>query len=459
MVRNRTAVIEHVIHTEDNIPVRQKPYRIPYLQRDSVRKEIDSMMEAGIIQPSVSAWASPIILVSKKDGGIRFCVDYRRLNAKSTFDAYPMPRIEELFEKIGPARVISTLDLAKGYWQIPLDRASQEKTAFCTPFGLYEFKVMPFGLHSAPATFQRLMNQVLRDCQSFAGAYIDDIVVYSGSWEEHLGHPKRVLRCLESAGLRVKLQKCSFGYSKVCYLGHVVGQGQIEPDGEKVAAVKNYPRPTTKRQVRAFLGLVGYYRQFLPKMAELAIPLTELLKKGQPEKVNWNLECDDTFRHAKEALVQAPVLRIANPTEMFVLQTDASNQGLGAVLSQYAEDGYEHPVAFASRKLLPREVNYAVVEKECLAIVWALCQFHVYLYGQEFTIETDHLPLSWLERMKNKNARLTRWSLQIQPTSLWLNTGRGEIMGMLIVCLEVVRMITRALDIVLRRGRCNEVYT
>ena len=161
----------------------------------------------------------------------------------------------------------------------------------------------------------------------------------------------------------------------------------------------------------------------------MAIPLTELLKKGQPEKVNWNPECDDAFRHAKEALVQAPVLRLANPTEMFVLQTDASNQGLGAVLSQYSEDGYEHPVAFASRKLLPREVNYAVVEKECLAIVWALYQFHVYLYGQEFTIKTDHLPLSWLERMKNKNARLTCWSLQIQPYKFVVNYRKGRDNG------------------------------
>ena len=177
----QTAVIEHVIHTGDNIKVRQKPYRIPCSQRELVRKEIDSMMEAGIIQPSVSAWASPIVLVSKKDGGVHFCVDYRRLNSKSTIDAYPMPLVEELFEKIGPTRVISTLDMVKGFWQIPLDRVSQEKTAFCTPFGLYEFKVMPFGLHSAPATFQRLMNQVLRDCQSFAGVYIDDIVVYSSS--------------------------------------------------------------------------------------------------------------------------------------------------------------------------------------------------------------------------------------------------------------------------------------
>ena len=410
-----TDVVEHEIHVGDVTPIRQRPYRIPYSRRELVKRELDEMMAAGVIQPSTSPWASPIVLVEKKDGGVRFCVDYRRLNQVAKFDAYPMPRVEEMFESIGSSAVISTLDLAKGYWQIPMAADSREKTAFVTPFGLYEFNVMPFGLHNAPATFQRMMNYVLRDCQEFSKAYIDDVVIFSKNWEEHLEHLWRVFSQLQQAGLTAKLKKCYFGGNQVHYLGHVIGGGRVQPEPGKIKAVQDYPRPVTKKDIRAFLGLVGYYRRFIPNFASIAVPLTDLTKKRQPQQVEWNDAQEAAFKKLQSLLITTPILAVANPAKPYTLQTDASDKGLGAVLSQTDEGGDEHPVAYASRKLLPREVNYSTIEKECLAIVWALQFFHTYLYGQTFVIQTDHRPLAWLHRMRNTNPRLTRWSLIIQP--------------------------------------------
>ena len=425
----RTNLVRHHVSVGDAIPIQQKPYRVPYAQRDLVKRELDLMLKADVIRPSVSPWASPIVLVTKKDGDVRFCVDYRKLNQVAKFDAYPMPRTEELIDTIGPAEVISTLDLAKGYWQIPMDEGSKEKTAFTTPFGLYEFQVMPFGLHSAPATFQRMMNYVLRDCWSFARAYIDDIVIFSRSWQEHIGHLRQVFNCLQEAQLTVNLSKCQFGKSEVHYLGHVIGRGTVKPDPQKLEAVNSYPVPVSKKEVRAFLGLAGYYRRFVPHFATIAELLTDLTKGRNPDQVKWNDRCEKAFCTLKELLLTPPVLKVAEANKQYVLQTDASEQGLGAVLSQLEENGEEHPVAFASRKLLPREKNYSLVEKECLAIVWSLQMFHVYLYGQRFVIETDHQPLSWLHRMKNSNQRLTRWALAIQPYCFEMHHRSGSKNG------------------------------
>ena len=254
-----------------------------------------------------------------------------------------------------------------------------------------------------------------RECWSFARAYLDDIVVFSNSWEEHLNHLCQVLECLQKAQLTVNMSKCQFGKSEVHYLGHVIGGGTLKPDPQKLEAVDDYPVPATKKEVRAFLGLSGYYRRFVPHFATIAEPLTELTKAKNPDKVKWTDRCERAFCKLKELLLTPPILKVAEPTKCYVLQTDASEQGLGAVLSQIDQNREEHPVAFASRKFLPREKNYSVIEKECLAIVWSLQVFHVYLYGQKFTIETDHQPLSWLERMKNNNQRLTRWALAVQP--------------------------------------------
>jgi len=422
----RTSLVEHSIHIGDAAPVRQTAYRLPYSKRRDVRLELDKMLENGIIVPSTSAWASPIVLVPKKDGTTRLCVDYRKLNSVAKFDAYPMPRVEELFEQIGNAQIISTLDLAKGYWQIPMAATSREMTAFTTPFGLYEFNVMPFGLHNAPATFQRLMNHVLRGAETYASSYIDDIVVFSQTWQEHLDHLRDVFSRLQQAGLTLRSEKCHYGMKEAQYLGHVIGGGKVRPDPKKVQAVRDYPTPSSKKDIRAFLGLTGYYRKFIPHFATLAAPLSDLTRKCQPEKIKWNSSCEEAFQKLKAALQESPIIKVAEPDLPFILQTDASDRGIGAVLSQKDTEGIEHPVAYASRKLFQRERKYSVVEKECLAIIWALKVFHTYLYGCRFSIETDHKPLAWLHKMKATNGRLTRWALSVQQYTFSIKHRSGR---------------------------------
>ncbi|KAL5506277.1 hypothetical protein EMCRGX_G007890 [Ephydatia muelleri] len=326
----------------------------------------------------------------KKDGGIRFCVDYRRLNAVSAADCYPMPRVDELIDRLGTAKYISTLDLSRGYWQVPMSAESRKKTSFVTPFGQFEFNVMPFGLHGAPSTFQRMMDQVLQGLETCA---------------------------------------TSFGMDECTYLGHIVGNGHVRPEKGKVAAVEAFPVPKTKKDVRAFLGLTGYYRKFIPEYATIAALLTELTKKEQPNCLAWSSGCAEAFEALKRHLCTSPVLKCPNFERPFVLQTDASDWGVGAVLSQKDDDDNEHPVAYFSKKLLPRERRYSTIEKECLAIKLATHAFRVYLLGKPFTVQTDHHALEWLDRLKEDNARLTRWSLALQPYQFKVKYRPGKLNG------------------------------
>ena len=278
----RTTVVQHEVDVGDSTPIRQQAYRLPEARKEVVKREIDKMLTQGIVQPSRSPWASPIVLVEKKDGDVRFCVDYRKLNQTSKFDAYPMPRVNEVLESVRSAQFISTLDLARGYWQIPMAEQSQEKTAFTTPYGLFEFCVMPFGLQNAPATFQRMMDDVR---QEFTRAYNDDVIVYSSTWEEHLEHLRRVFTTLRRANLSLKLNKCQFGLKQVEYLGHVIESGVILPNPKKVEAVLHYKCPETKTELKSFLGLTGYYCKFVPQYASISTPLCNLLKKVKRERV------------------------------------------------------------------------------------------------------------------------------------------------------------------------------
>ena len=411
----RTGLIEHTIPLNNSRPIRQSPYRIPAAYRDEVEKELTEMLEHGMIEPTVSPWASPMVVVRKKDGTARICVDYRRLNSVTDMDAYPLPRIEDILDSIGRAKFITTLYLAKGYWQVPVSPGDRAKTAFVSPLGLYQFTTMPFGLCGAPSTFQRLMDDVLRGQQSFARAYLDDIVIFSCDWEEHLAHLRAVFEELREAGLTIKLRKCQFAMEECSYLGHKIGGGVVQPEQNKVEAIRQYPRPLTKKNVRAFLGLAGYYRRFISRFAELARPLTDLTRKQQPDPVQWTPACEEAFIALKKALEDPPVLHNPDFNQPFILQTDASDLAVGAVLSQKGADGLEHPVSYFSRKLLPRETRYATVEKECLAVKLSIERFCIYLTGRRFTVQTDHSALRWLDRMKDQNARLTRWSLALQP--------------------------------------------
>ncbi|KAL5517640.1 hypothetical protein EMCRGX_G003226, partial [Ephydatia muelleri] len=371
----RTLAAEHVIDTGTAKPVKLPPYRLPYAYRDQVQKELKEMVKDGIATTSISEWAAPIVLVTKKDGGIRFCVDYRRLNAVSAADCYPMPRVDELIDRLGTAKYISTLDLSRGYWQVPMSAESRKKTSFVTPFGQFEFNVMPFGLHGAPSTFQRMMDQVLQGLETWSAAYIDDVVVQGATWSEHNTALAAVLKRLQEAGLTAKPSKCHFGMDECTYLGHIVGNGHVRPEKGKVAAVEAFPVPKTKKDVRAFLGLTGYYRKFIPEYATIAAPLTELTKKEQPNCLAWSSGCAEAFEALKRHLCTSPVLKCPNFGRPFVLQTDASDWGVGAVLSQKDDDDNEHPVAYFSKKLLPRERRYSTIEKECLAIKLATHAF------------------------------------------------------------------------------------
>ena len=397
----RTTTVSHDIRREPGVRVRLRPYRIPEARRAVIRTE------------SHSAWSSPVVLVPKPDGTYRFCNDFRKLNEASAFDAYPMPRVDELIEQLGPARFISTLDLTKGYWQVPLTKRSREKTAFATPDGLYQNTVLPFGLHGAPATFQRMMDRILRAHREYAAAYIDDIVIHSSTWTLHLHHLRVVLGALRTAGLTANPQKCRLGLEEASYLGYQVGRGCVRPQDEKVQAIRTWPRPTTKKQVKSFLGLVGYYQRFIPAFATLASPLNELTRRTLPDRVKWTEEVEEAFSHLRQALCTEPVLITPDFSLPFVVHTDASEVGLGAVLSQ-VRSGEEHPVTFISRKLLASERAYSTVEKEALAIKWTLEKLRYYLLGRDFSLVTDHAPLKWMATAKDTNARVTRWFLALQ---------------------------------------------
>ena len=321
-----------------------------------------------------------------------------------------MPRIDDLIDELGGASFVTTLALAKGYWQAPVREEDRPKTAFSTPWGLFQFRMMPFGLQGAPATFQRMMDSLLPGLEGRTAAYLDDIVIYSTTWEQHLQNIANALQRLREADLTIKPKKCQFGM-KECVYGQIIGNGQVKPEESKVEDLRNFPQPKTKRKVRAFLGLPGYYRKFIPHYATVAAPLTDLTRRNSPTRVVWTVECQVAFDSLKESLCNSPVLRSPDFAAKFILQTDASNGGIGAVLSQRDDDGVDHPIAYYSKKLQPREEPYATVEKECLAIKMAIANFRVYLLGHQ----TDHRALEWLQRSKDKNVRLTCWILALQP--------------------------------------------
>ncbi|KAG1933522.1 gag-pol fusion protein [Pimephales promelas] len=376
----QTKLVEHdIVLKEDAVPKRLS-YRIPERLLPALKKELDLMISVGVIEPSKSEWCSPVVLVPKKDGTTRFCIDFRYLNSVSKFDSYPMPRIEELIERLGNAKYLSTVDLCKGYWQVPLSSRSKELTAFRTPWGLHHFKTMPFGLHGAPPTFQRLMDQVLHGLSDFTSAYLDDIVIFSETWEEHLKHLQMVLRRIQEAGLTINPDKCALAKKEIEYLGYVLGNGVIRPQVGKVQAIKSFTLPKTKKQVRSFLGLVGWYRRFVPNFSSRAAALTDLIKKNGPNQIQWSEQAQRAFQDIQGALQESPVLHSPRFDQPFVLQTDASGVGLGAVLLQ-GEVGNYHPVAYISRKLFPREMRYSTIEKECLAVKWALDSLRYYLLG------------------------------------------------------------------------------
>ncbi|XP_077940886.1 uncharacterized protein LOC144385036 isoform X1 [Gasterosteus aculeatus] len=297
--------------------------------------------------------------------------------------------------------------------EVPLTPASKEKTAFATQEGLYQYTRLPFGLHGAPATFQRLMDRVLAPHKRYAAAYLDDVVIHSPDWDSHLPRVQAVIDSIRDAGLTANPKKCRLAFSETNYLGYTIGRGLVKPQEAKLRAIQDWPQPITKKQVRTFLGLAGYYRRFIMGFATIAAPLTELTTKRHSRMVRWNPAAEAAFSHLKRALCSGPVLVAPDFRKEFIVQADASEVGLGAVLAQTRE-GEEHPILYISRKLLPREKNYSTVEKECLAVTWALESLRFYLLGRQFTVVSDHAPLQWMAKNKETNRRITRWFLSLQ---------------------------------------------
>ena len=409
----RTDAMQLSINTGVHDPVCSNPYRIPPRWKEEVRGQIDHLLELGIIRPSVSPWSSSVVTVKKKDGGVRICIDFRAVNSITQPDPYQMPLIEEILEMLASARFISKVDLNKGFHQIPIEPADIPKTAFCTPWGKFEFCVMPFGLRNGPAVFQRLMDRILHSDKDMSQVYIDDIAIFSSSWEEHCSHIARVLDRLRKAGLTANVSKCQWGQTRCEFLGHVVGEGRVSPADLKVQAVRAFPQPQTKKQVRQFLGLTGYYRCFVRNYAEHSFELTEATRKSAPDRVNWNDVVFNEFVYLQDSLCSIPSLTLPLPSDQFVLQTDASGVGLGAVLS-VQRDGEELPVAFYSRKLQPRERRYSATELEGMAVVAEVSHFDAYLVTHPFLIETDHKALTFLNSAQHSNGRLARWAMKLQ---------------------------------------------
>ena len=435
-------LVKHEIKLIDDEPIKEPARRIPPALFQEVKEHLQEMMEAGAIRPSHSPYSSNVVIVRKKDGSIRFCVDFRKLNNKTIKDAYGIPRIEDSLHLLAGSKYFSKLDLRSGYWQVEIKEQDKKKTAFQVGnLGFYEFHRMPFGLCNAPATFQRLMERCmgdlnLRDCL----IYLDDVIIFSSTFEEHLDHLEAVFSRLRQHNLKLKASKCEFLRSEVTYLGHVVSEEGIQTDPEKTKVIKNWQVPTSIKEVRVFLGFTGYYRRFIKDYAKIARPLNDLLvghctsKKGKGRKSSntkktpftWTQRQQQAFDKLKEKLVRPAVLAYADYNLPFKLHTDASSTGLGAVLYQ-TQDGMDRVVAYASRSLKPSEKNYPAHKLEFLALKWAITEkFHDYLYGANFEVVTDNNPLTYVFTTAKLDATGQRWLAELSNYSCTISYRSGK---------------------------------
>jgi hypothetical protein len=426
-----TSLLTHDVElVADAAPIKQHPYRVSPMKKEVLAKEVQYLLENDLIEPSQSEWSSPCLLVPKPDGSWRMCTDYRKVNAVTKTDSFPIPRVEDCIDRTGNAQYITKFDLLKGFWQVPLTDRAKEISAFVTPDGLFQYKRLPFGMKNSPMSFQRLIQKVIAGMEGVS-AYIDDVVLCSNNFEEHVCLIKEFLERLSAAGLTVNLVKSDFCKATVVYLGYVVGQGKVRTVDSKVQAITAYPVPKSKKELMRFLGMAGYYRKYCPNFSTVAKPLTDLLKAGVP--FVWSEVCEIAFRQLKAFLSCSPVLKAPDFEKEFKLAVDASDVGVGGVLLQEDDEGISHPVCYFSKKLSPCQRNYSTVEKECLALVLALQQFEVYVpaCSKSVVVYTDHNPLVFLHKMRNKNQRLLRWSLILQEYNLDIRhiPGKDNVIG------------------------------
>ena len=403
--------VKHHIPTGNHPPISRKPHRANLVEQQVIEAEVRELLAQGVIRPSSSPWSFPVVLVPKKDGGHRMCIDYRSLNEVTCSDAYPLPLIDDILDRLNGCRYFSKMDAKSAYHCISVAEEDVQKTAFITPSGLYEYVRMPFGLKNAPATFQRAITNVFRS-HGNAVPYLDDILVFSQTWEEHVAHLRQALHLLREAHILLKSSKCFFGTTRTSYLGFIISDEGVAPDPQKVSAVVHWPIPSTAMHVRSFLGLASYYRRFIKGFAEIARPLHALTRKDTPYK--WTIECEHAFVKLKERLVTAPILAYPSFHRPFLLQTDFCATGLGAVLAQLDDEGKECVVSYASRSTRGPETHLAPTHGECLALVWGIQHYDPYLRLVPFTVQTDHNALTWLMKSQNLTGKLARWSLILQ---------------------------------------------
>ena len=409
----RCGLVSHSIEIIGEKPKRCGVRPLNPAMREVLKTHIDELKSNDLIQPSNSEYACPVVMVKKKDGSLRFCCDFRRLNDVTRFDSYPLPRISEVISTLEGAKVFSTLDLKSGYHQILMNPEDRHKTAFATQFGLYEWKAMPMGLKNAPATFERLMDLIMTGLNwKNVLIYLDDILIFGKDFDEHYDNLREVLDRLRNAKLKLSPKKCHLLKSTVTYLGHVINNGEIRPDPEKTKLIDTYPAPKNIKEVRSFVSLASYYRKFVRNFAQIAKPLTCLLEKSK--EFHWTLECQQAFDNLRSSLGETTKLTLPNFKKTFRLACDASGVALGAVLSQMDDEGKERPIAFASRILSKTERKWGITEREAFAIVWSVNYFRSYLLGNKFELFTDHRPLTYLRTLKNASPKIARWLLQLE---------------------------------------------
>ncbi|KII75178.1 Transposon Ty3-G Gag-Pol polyprotein [Thelohanellus kitauei] len=402
-----TNAVMHKINTGGAEPFKQRLRKFPIKHIEQLREIVDNLLKDGIIERTESPWASNVVLVKKKDSTWRLCVDYRQLNSLTLKNSYPLPRVDDVLESLAGAKYFSKFDLLSGYHQVQVAYEDRQKTAFITPFGLFQFTRMPFGLCNAPSTFQALMDRILKEAIGrYCMVYLDDIIIYSKSLQDHINHIERIFSMLKKANITINYKKSRILVENFNFLGHVISQAGITTDPDKCKAVQDWSVPTSRNQLQQFLGLASYYRKFVNNFARICLPLYELLKKEVRYK--WTNKCQEAFDYLKEALTSPPILAYPDVSKRFLLDTDASGDTIGAVLSQESNEG-ERVIAYASRNLSKTERNYSITKKELLALVWATKHFKAYLYGQRFMIRTDHKCLQNLRSFKEVEGQMARW--------------------------------------------------
>ena len=413
------------IDTGTTDPVSQKPYPIAMKHYEWVKDEIEKLLAAKVIHTSCSSWSAPIIVVPKGDGGKHLVIDYRALNKVTRKFTWPMPKAEDIFSKLNGATYFTTLDLHAGYHHTPLDKSSIPKMAFNLPFGKFEYVKVPFRLAQAPAYFQEPMTGMLKDFP-FAIAYLDDIIIFSKTPQEHLSHICMVFEKLKSANLSMKKSKCSFFSKEIQYLGHILSATGIRPLPSKTHAIQNMKPPTTPKQVRVFLRLVRYYRKFIRGFAKIAKPLTLLTR--QQVKFDWTPEHQEAFIHLKEAIVQAPILHYPNPNKTYIVYTDASDDACGSQLSQ-EYNGTKFPVAFLSHNFTETQHKWSTTEQEAFGVYYTITNWNYYLQGADIIAQNDHKPLVQFLNGKNTNNKVNRWSLELATYNItfeWISGAKNK---------------------------------